>query len=157
TKAPAQSLARGVRLGARTGVRRTRTPSRTRPSSTSFAKMLSRSWMRSDTDDRPAALRGTVAVHSAVGWSRYVLVDNPARSNLYDDEGNVAVITTKKSQATMVLAWLRRKVSQRCFGSGVRTGPSLRRYLPMVRGETRMPSLSFNSLAMRSSPQVGFS
>ena len=46
------------------------------------------------------------------------------------------VITTKKSQATMTLAWLRTKVSQRCFGSGVRPGQSLRRYLPTVRGET---------------------
>jgi hypothetical protein len=68
-----------------------------------------------------------------------------------------AVITTKKSQATMTLEWLRTKVSQRCFGSGVRTGPSSRRYLPTVRGETRMVSFSFNSLAIRSSPQVGFS
>src|SRR6516164_11122344 len=57
----------------------------------------------------------------------------------------------------MTLAWLRTKVSQRCFGSGVRIGPSLWRYLPTVRGETSMVSLSFNSLAMRSSPQVGFS
>src|SRR5215467_7879220 len=57
----------------------------------------------------------------------------------------------------MTLAWLRTKVSQRCFGSGVRTGPSLRRNLPTVRGETRMLSLSFSSLAMRSSPQLGFS
>src|SRR5215472_18291091 len=34
---------------------------------------------------------------------------------------------------------------------------SLRRYLPTVRGETRMVSFSFNSLAIRSSPQVRFS
>ena len=50
----------------------------------------------------------------------------------------------------MTLEWLRTKVSQRCFGSGVRTGLSLRRYLPTVRGETRMVSFSFNSLEMRS-------
>ena len=69
----------------------------------------------------------------------------------------MAVITTKKSQATMTLEWLWTKVSRRCFGSGVRTGLSLRRYLPTVRGETRMVGFSFNLLAMRSSPQVGFS
>jgi hypothetical protein len=46
------------------------------------------------------------------------------------------VITTKKPQATTTLAWLRTKVGQRCFGSGVRTGLSWRRYLPTVRGET---------------------
>src|SRR6516164_9467358 len=57
----------------------------------------------------------------------------------------------------MTLEWLRTKVSQRCFGSGVRTGLWSRRYLPTVRGETRMVSFSFNSLAIRSSPQVGFS
>ena len=31
------------------------------------------------------------------------------------------------------------------------------KYFPTVRGETRIPSFSCNSLAMRSSPQVGFS
>ena len=30
-------------------------------------------------------------------------------------------------------------------------------YLPTVRGETRMPSLISNSLAIRSSPHTGFS
>ena len=46
----------------------------------------------------------------------------------------MAVITTKKSEATITLEWLWTKVNQRCFGSGVRTGVSLRRYLPTVRG-----------------------
>jgi hypothetical protein len=68
----------------------------------------------------------------------------------------VAVTTTKKSHATITLAWLRTKVSQRCLGSGVRTGPS-RRYFPTVRGDTRIPSFSCNSLAIRSSPQIGLS
>src|SRR5215469_4412776 len=68
----------------------------------------------------------------------------------------VAVTTTKKSHATITLAWLWTKVSQRCLESGVRTGPACK-YLFTVRGDTRIPSLSFNSLAMRSSPQVGFS
>src|SRR5215831_13837991 len=57
----------------------------------------------------------------------------------------------------MTLAWWRTKLSQRCCGSGVRTGLCLRRYLPTVRGEIPMVSFRFNSLAMRSSPQVGFS
>ena len=69
----------------------------------------------------------------------------------------MAVITRKNSLATMTLEWLWTKVSQRCFGSGLRTGLPLRRYLPTVRGETPMVSFSFNSLVMRSSPQVGFS
>src|SRR5688500_4098949 len=43
---------------------------------------------------------------------------------------NVAVTTTKKSQAAIPWAWLRTKVSQRCFGSGVRAGPPQREYLP---------------------------
>src|SRR5215469_8455206 len=68
----------------------------------------------------------------------------------------VAVTTTKKSHATITLAWLWTKVSQRCLGSGVRTGPACK-YFPTVRGDTRIPSLSFSSLAMRSSPQIGFS
>ena len=33
----------------------------------------------------------------------------------------------------------------------------LRSYFSTIRGETRIPSFSFNSLAMRLSPQVGFS
>jgi hypothetical protein len=36
-------------------------------------------------------------------------------------------------------------------------GPLLFRYFRTVRGETRIPSFSFNSFAMRSSPQIGFS
>src|SRR5215813_13877634 len=72
------------------------------------------------------------------GMGRDVLVKNLAGSDLHDNEDvegpNVAVITTKKSQATITLEWLWTKVSQRCFGSGVRTGVSLRRYLPTVRG-----------------------
>src|SRR5215469_17158511 len=68
----------------------------------------------------------------------------------------VAVTTTKKSHATITLAWLWTKVSQRCLGSGVRTGPTCK-YFCTVRGDTRIPSLSFNSLAMRSWPQEGFS
>jgi hypothetical protein len=36
-------------------------------------------------------------------------------------------------------------------------GLSVIAYLPTLRGETRMPSFSFNSLAIRSCPQVEFS
>src|SRR5260370_34265075 len=63
----------------------------------------------------------------------------------------------EESHATIALAWLRTNVSQRCFGSGSRRGPPLFRYFPTVRGETRIPSFIFSSLAMRSSPQMGFS
>ena len=54
------------------------------------------------------------------------------------------------------LSVIAHKVSQRWLGSGFRRGPC-DRYLPTVREETRMPSFSFNSLAMCRSPQVGFS
>ena len=40
--------------------------------------------------------------------------------------------------------------------SCVRGGRPVRRNVPTVRGETRMPSFRFSSLAIRSSPQVTF-
>jgi hypothetical protein len=65
------------------------------------------------------------------GMGRGAVVENLAGSNLYHEEdiegSEGGVITTKKSQATMTLAWWRTKLSQRCFGSGVRTGLGLRR------------------------------
>src|SRR5713101_6521298 len=51
----------------------------------------------------------------------------------------LAMTTTKKSHATIALAWLRTHVSQHCFGSGSRRGPPLFRYFPTVPGETRIP------------------
>lgn len=51
----------------------------------------------------------------------------------------MAVMTTKKPQATITLARLWTKVSQRCLGSGARTGPPRRKYFATVRGETRIP------------------
>src|SRR5215831_11637545 len=69
----------------------------------------------------------------------------------------VAVTTVNRSQAMITLAWFRTKVSQCCLGSGVRTGPPTFRYFSSVRGETRIPSFTSNSLAMRSSPQLTFS
>src|SRR5579863_6627795 len=69
----------------------------------------------------------------------------------------LAVTTTKKSHATIALAWLRTNVSQRCLGSGSRRGPPRFKYFATVRGETRIPSFIFSSLAIRSSPQMGFS
>ena len=59
--------------------------------------------------------------------------------------------------AMITLAWLWTKVSQRCVGSAVRTGRPSRRYFATVRDETRIPSFNFNSLATRSSPQLGLS
>jgi hypothetical protein len=46
------------------------------------------------------------------GMGRGVEVENLAGSDLHDNE-NVAVITTKKSKATIALEWLWTKVSQR--------------------------------------------
>jgi hypothetical protein len=94
------------------------------------------------------------------GMGGYVVMQNPSCSQFQDHEyikdTELAVITTKKSHAMITLAWLRTKVSQRCLGSGVRRGPPWRSYFSTVRGDTRIPSFSFNSLAMRSSPHVGF-
>ena len=71
----------------------------------------------------------------------------------------MAVTTTQKSQAIIACVWLRTKVCHlwddtrgcrlwfRRFGM----------YLRMVRGDTRRPSLSTSSLAIRSSPHDGFS
>src|SRR5579862_4710270 len=69
---------------------------------------------------------------------------------------NDAVTETKKSQATISLAWFRTKVDHRWLVPLPRRG-FISRYRRTVRGETRMPSLTSNSLAIRSSPQVGLS
>src|ERR1700689_529142 len=68
---------------------------------------------------------------------------------------NDAVTDTKKSQATIAYTWLRTKVVQRW--PELPRGLPRFRYLPMVRGETRMPNFSDSSSAIRSSPHVGFS
>src|SRR5215472_17707542 len=90
--------------------------------------------------------------------SGHVVVADTTASDLHQQEyvqvSKSGCDHDEKSQATMTLAWLWPKVSQRCFGSGVRTGPPSRRYFSTVRGETRMPSFSCSSSAMRSSPQV---
>lgn len=62
----------------------------------------------------------------------------------------MSLTTTKKSHATIPLAWLWTKASQRFYGSEVRHGRPLRKYFPTVRGETRIPS--FSLLAIRPSP-----
>src|SRR5215472_17013879 len=94
------------------------------------------------------------------GMGRGVVVENLAGSNLYheeDIEGPEGGLDHHEQVACHHdLGMVADKVSQRCCGSGVRTGLCLRRYLPTVRGEIRMVSFRFNSLAMRSSPQVGF-
>jgi hypothetical protein len=95
------------------------------------------------------------------GMSGHVVVENSPRSYFHDHEDVKSAETGrdrhKEVQATITLAWLRTKVSRRCCGSGSRLEPPSWRYFPTVRGETRMPSLSFSSLAMRSSPQLAFS
>jgi hypothetical protein len=68
---------------------------------------------------------------------------------------NVAVTTTKKSLARTSRAWFRTNVRQACvprFGRRGRDGM----YRRTVRGDSRMPSFSRSSLAMRSSPHVRF-
>ena len=68
----------------------------------------------------------------------------------------VAVTETKKSQATIACAWLRTKVDQRWLPRPP-CGRSTSRYLRTVRRETRIPSFNASSLAICSSPHVGFS
>jgi hypothetical protein len=83
----------------------------------------------------------------------------------------VAVTTAKKPHATISVAWLRtkeaaEKVLQDCRRGQAEACPTRQvkdlqahvgqasaRYFSTVRGETRIPSFSFSSLAMRSSPQ----
>jgi len=65
----------------------------------------------------------------------------------------VAATETKQSQATIALEWLRTKVLH--LWLEVPRGPTAFRYLRTVRGEIRRPNLSFNSLAIRSSPRLG--
>src|SRR6266542_3967724 len=56
--------------GARTGVRNTRTPSAVTPLSSSWEKMLSRSWITNRYGWSPgSASRNCCNVHSAVGWA----------------------------------------------------------------------------------------
>ncbi len=66
-----------------------------------------------------------------------------------------AVTETKKSQATMACARLRTKIVQRW--PELPRGLPRSRYLPTVRGETRIPNFSDSSFAILSWPHVGFS
>src|SRR5215831_15229469 len=149
-------------FGARTGVRRTVTPNSFTDLSNCWETMLSRSWIKYRYPWPPgSASRYCCRVHSAVGCAVTLLwiirrVAISRITNTYRVR-KVAVTTVKKSQATITWAWFRTKVSHRGWGSGVRTGLPTCRYFSTVRGETRIPSFSFNSLAMRSSPQVTFS
>jgi len=76
-------------------------------------------------------------------------------TNMYNTR-NVAVTATKKSQARMAAAWFFKKVDQRWSPRGCPRG-RFGMYLRTVRGETRIPSLSSSSLAIRSSPHRRFS
>ena len=90
-----------------------------------------------------------------------IVVENPPRFDLHDDEDVEGTECGGDHHEEVAghhdLGMVADQVSQRGFGSGVRTGLCLRRYLPTVRGEIPMVSFRFNSLVMRSSPQVGFS
>src|ERR1700678_274083 len=70
---------------------------------------------------------------------------------------NFAVTVTMKSQATIASAWFRTNVIQLCeevLRPG-RSSFSQGQYLRTVRGETKMPSLRYNSAATRICPQRG--
>jgi len=67
------------------------------------------------------------------------------------------VITTKKSQATTTLEWLRTKVNQRCFGLGLRTGPSLWRVLADGARGNLNGQLQLQLIGDAFLTQVGFS
>ncbi len=65
------------------------------------------------------------------------------------------VMDTKKSQATMPLAWFRTKVDQR-WPPVVPRGRNESRYLRTVRGETRRPSFRSSSFCDLFLTQVRF-
>jgi hypothetical protein len=93
------------------------------------------------------------------GVFRDINVEHPAgadflATNTYIRR-KVAVAEMRKSQATVALEWFLTKVAHFC--PELRRVRSKSKYLRTVRGEISIPSLSFNSSAIRSSPQVGFS
>ena len=113
---------------------------------------------RSGRGGRPAALPGTAAV-SIPPW------DGPWRCG--GESGGIQSLPRGRHRGFgrrrdhheevaghHDLGMVADQVSQRGFGSGVRTGLCLRRYLPTVRGEIPMVSFRFNSLAMRSLPRL---
>ena len=70
---------------------------------------------------------------------------------------NRAAATSRKSLTTIAWVWLWTKVNHLRCGSGFRLGTPAVRYVCTLRGDTWTPTFGFNSLAMRSSPQVGLS
>ncbi len=93
------------------------------------------------------------------GMRSHVRVENAPRTDLMATKTyrrrNEAVTETKKSQATMARPWLRTKVIQRW--PELPRGLPRSKYLPTVRGETRIPNFSDSSFAILCSPHVGFS
>ena len=69
------------------------------------------------------------------------------------EQAEVAVTTTKKSLASTARAWFRTNVLHACVPRPARGGRD-GIYRRTVRGETRMPSFTRSSAAIRSSPQV---
>src|SRR4029077_16309352 len=109
------------------------------------------------------ASRNCCKVQAAVGWAvtlqcRMRRFQTSITTNKYSTR-KPAVMATKKSAATMALAWLRTNVRQCCEAVLLppRGSLSCGQYARTVRGETRIPSFTESSAAMRSSPPVGFS
>src|ERR1700757_934810 len=109
------------------------------------------------------ASRNCCKVQAAVGWAvrlqcRMRRLPTSITTNTYSTR-KPTVMATKKSEATMALAWLRTNVRHCC--EDVLLPPlgslSCGQYARTVRGETKIPSFTDSSAAMRSSPQVGFS
>jgi len=162
TKAAAQSFAYGVRLGGSHRRWQNPYPQIGKAWSTDSEKMQSRSM-----DDEALGVAARQRFPELLqcpfrrGMGRGVVVENLAGSNLYHEQDKEGAEGGRDHHEEVAghhdLGMVADQVSQLCFGSGVRTGLCLRRYLPTVRGEIPMVSFRFNSLVMRSSPQVGFS
>ena len=148
--------------GARGRGRRTSSDIDLSASSTAGAKMASRSW----TMNRPGRVeRETVPELLDGPCGRGVLGNVPvkgfrrvcsSRMTKTYRRWNVAVTTTKKSQAKTAPEWFRRNAAHDCVDRPP-SGLFLRRmYRRTVRGETVSPSFTRSSAAMRSSPRVRF-
>ena len=95
------------------------------------------------------------------GMASDIVVENSPRFDLDDDEDVEGTECGGDHHEEVAgyhnLGMVADKGQPALFRVRLTPGLSWRRYLPTVRGESSMVSMSFNSLTMRSSPQVGFS
>ena len=89
------------------------------------------------------------------GMAGHVHIENASRTDFHSDEDIQDAERCSYRHEKIAGEWLRTKVVQRWLE--LPRGLPRFRYLPTVRGETRMPNFSDSSLAIRSSPHVGFS